>query len=123
MTRLAPGPSTIRRRAVVAGRLPPAAEQLLVDPDRLALNTMPPQRRFGCHLRRDGRFFFLDVPVGNYTLDWSDDSGKVLESKEVVVTPYATDTRMPVVQIDLEAAGPKAAARDRVVGRRKPPQS
>lgn len=123
MTRSAPGSSSIRRRAVVAGRLLPAAEQALAGPDRLALSSVPPQRRFKCHLRPGGRFFFLDVPAGNYTLDLFDDAGAVLESKKVAVTTYARDTRMPVVQIDLEIAGPKAVARERVVGRRKPPQS
>jgi hypothetical protein len=123
VTRAAPTPSTIRRRAVVAGRLPPAADYQTTDAHRLVLNTVPPQRRFECHLRRDGRFFFLDVPAGSYTLGWSDDAGKVSESQTVVVAPYTSDTRMPMVQIDLEAAGPKDSPRDRVVGRRKPPQS
>lgn len=122
MTRASLGPWTIRRRAVVAGRLPPAAMRSLLESHQLALSSVPEARRLEGRLRRDGRFFFLDVPPGQYTFDWRDASGKVLETTKVTVAPYAADARMPVVQIDLEAAGAKAADRDRVVGRRKPSQ-
>ena len=120
MTRESPGPWTIRRRAVVAGRVPLSAVPTVAGSHRLALSSVPEARRFEGRLRRDGRFFFLDIPPGQYTFDWRDASGKVLETTKVSVAPYAADARMPVVQIDLDVAGAKAADRDRVVGRRKP---
>lgn len=98
----------VRRRAVVGGRALVAGRPY-TDADRLALNAVPPGRRFACHGRSDGSFFFLDVPPGRYSLDRSDVSGKVVQTKKIVVKPYAADTRMPVVQVDLEIKDPSVA--------------
>lgn len=91
----------LRRRAVVGGRTVDGAGRPLRDPSRLALNAVPAGRRYACHLRRDGCFFFLDVPPGAYSLDRSNHDDKVVQSRQVVVAPYVDDTRMPVVWIDL----------------------
>lgn len=122
MTRARLEPCTIRRRAVVAGRLPLAAMPSF-DARQLALNSVGGERQFPCRLRPDGRFFFLDVPAGRYTLDRADSAGNVVAKTELAVAPVAADARMPMVQIDLEAADAKAAGHGRVVGRRKLPQA
>lgn len=106
----------VRRRAVVGGHAVHAVRAVngdelpYTDAACLALKAEPPGRRFACHMRSDGRFFFLDVPPGRYALERSDAADKVAQTKKVVVVPYASDTRMPVVQIDLEVVDPGHAS-------------
>lgn len=100
----------VRRRAVVGGRAVDRGGVPWTAGERLALAADPPGRRFACHMRGDGSFFFLNVPAGRCALERSDDAGKVVQTKKVVVAPYASDSRMPVVQIDLEVVDPGRAS-------------
>jgi hypothetical protein len=71
---------------------------------RLVLSRKPQGAVLAGHARRDGSYFFLDVPSGKYTLEGSDAFDQPIKAREIVVKPYETDTRMPVVRVDLEVA-------------------
>lgn len=101
----------LRRRAVVGGRALDRAGRPYTDASALALNGLRPPRRFACHMRRDGSFFFLDVPPGRYTLDRCDAAGSVVQTKKVVVAPFAPSDPVPVVSVDLEIVDPVAPIR------------
>jgi hypothetical protein len=98
----------LRRRAVVGGRMVDAAGERVAGCARVVLNPKTQRAPIECHARRDGSFFFLDVPSGKYSLEGFDDSGKAIRQRDIVVKPYETDTRMPVVQVDLEVAARQA---------------
>ena len=104
----------LRRRAVVGGRMVDAAGERVAGCARVVLNPKTQGASRECHARRDGSFFFLDVPSGKYSLEGFDGSGKAIKARDIVVKPYGTDARMPVVQVDLEVEARRALVRQRV---------
>jgi len=95
----------VRRRAVVAGRAVDASGKP-VDAARLSLRDAldPTARVHACHVRRDGGFFFLDVPPGRYALNRADAAGAVEHSTEVVVPQADREARPPLVSVVLDGA-------------------
>ena len=118
----------LRRRAVLAGRAFDAQGRPFVDGERLSLcaadegaaarstakraSTAKPhaapapwKRHFRCHMRRDGCFFFLDVPAGRYVLQQVDPSGAVVQSREVSIPKADPSERVPVARVEFEIVG------------------
>lgn len=96
----------VRRRAVVSGRVVDGAGRPYARACTLALVRLKPERRFAGQMRAGGCFFFLDVPPGRYTLDRCDAAGAVVQTKKLVVPAYTADTRMPVMNVDVEIVDP-----------------
>lgn len=92
----------MRRRAVVGGRAVDKAGLPFTDASVLVLTGGKPPRRFNGQMRRDGSFFFLDVPAGAYTLSCCNASGHVLQTKKVVVPQASADAPLPLVSVDLK---------------------
>lgn len=111
----APGTVRVHRRAVVAGRAFDAQGRLFLDGASLSLAAVDPAlpgaspapwaRRFDCHMRADGSFFFLDVPAGRYRLDRRDAGGEVVQSGDVTVPPVDPSEKVPVARIEFEIVG------------------
>ena len=122
----------LRRRAVLAGRAFDAQGRPFVDGERLSLcaadevaparspakraasgsGTPKPhgapaswKRHFRCHMRRDGCFFFLDVPAGRYVLQQVDPSGAIVQSREVSIPKADPSERVPVARVEFEIVG------------------
>ena len=133
MIGMPPAHSVLRRRAIVSGRAIGAEGTPFDDGTSLSLRFMPGDdagispkrrrqgknsteqpalradkhvRRFACHMRRDGWFFFLDVPPGKYTLDRHGPDGEVAQSRDVLVPPYKPDAKSPIVTVAFELVGP-----------------
>lgn len=122
-----------RRRVIVAGRAFHDDGTLFVDADSMSLvrtseagvptvakrkdkraDAVPrvgeaTGRRHACHIRSDGRFFFLDVPPGRYVLQRTDRNRAVAQSKDVQVPAFDEKTALPVVSIEFEIARPAIA--------------
>ncbi|MDM0047907.1 hypothetical protein [Variovorax sp. J22R115] len=66
---------------------------------------------FETQIRRDGLYFYLDVPAGRYVLGGHDQGGGLIESRAITV-PVADRARMPpLLDVDLvveDAEGPPA---------------
>jgi len=101
----------LRRRAVVAGRAVDRAGTPCRGPAALSLSRPAPPQRFCCHLRSDGRFYFVDVPPGRYTLDHAlarhgSDGEWAQPGRDVVVPSWPAGTVRPVVDIGVEIVDP-----------------
>jgi hypothetical protein len=80
--------------------------------DAAATATTPAQASaFEAQIRRDGLYFYLDVPAGRYVLAGHDQRGGRIESRAITV-PVPDRTRMPpLLDVDLvveDAEGPPA---------------
>jgi hypothetical protein len=104
MTRTPVARVVLRRRAVVAGRAVDAAGTPCIGASTLVLReaTGDAPRERACHMRRDGSFFFLDVPPGRHALNRIDAAGAIEHSIKVVVPNAGPDARLPLVSVELE---------------------
>lgn len=117
----------VRRRAVVGGRALDAEGRPLADasslklcrvaddaapaaaPKRKGKSAKPapdvqaaPVRCYPAHLKRDGSFFFLDVPSGRYVLRQIDAAGAVVKTQDVVLAPFDLQAALPIVGVEFE---------------------
>ena len=120
----APARVEVRHRAVVCGRAFDAEGRPFVDAASLSLcavdeaaasasgtkrmagkMTAPWTRRFACHIRPDGSFYFLDVPAGHYMLNRFDNAGAVVQSRDVLLPLVDPSEKVPVARVEFEIVG------------------
>jgi hypothetical protein len=59
-------------------------------------------------ISRDGFYFFLDLPSGDYLLSGRDEHGSDIEAKPVSIPPAKGAERAPVIGVDLVVAAVQA---------------
>lgn len=69
-----------------------------------------PARAWQAPIRPDGRYWFCDVPVGDYLVSGRDGRGRVVEARSVSVPAVdVREGRKPLLGVDLVAVDPAAA--------------
>lgn len=106
----APAPAVGRR----AGRR--AAAPALPSPGEAAVPPVEPAvptRAWEAPIRPDGRYWFFDVPAGDYLVSGRDERGRVVEARTVSLPPVdVSDGKKPLLGVDLIAVPPAAVPLD-----------
>lgn len=90
------------RKAAASGA-PLLSGAAVVPPDEPAV----PTRAWETLIRPDGRYWFFDVPAGDYVLSGRDERGRVVEARPVALpTVDVRDGRKPLLGVDLVAVPP-----------------